>query len=104
MDDGEIQRARSARVDPGTVERPKAPFWRVGREEVVMLRTPVRTMQTIRDCRWSRPGNTPPGFHVDETEPLWVCVRPTGTIVRRPVTEEECENCPHWEMNATLED
>jgi hypothetical protein len=37
-------------------------------------------------------------------EPIWVCVRPTATVVRRPVTEEECSNCLRWEMNAEIDD
>lgn len=69
-----------------------------------MLRAPVRTMQTIWDCRWSRATNALPASDGRATEPLWVCVRPTATTVRRPVTEEECENCPHWEMNASVDD
>jgi hypothetical protein len=53
--------------------------------------------QTISDCRWSRPGYLPHGIvEPDYPEGLWVCVRPTRTTVRRPVTAEECAQCPHW--------
>ena len=55
-------------------------------------------METLRDCRWSRPGYLPDGIPTNEHPlSLGVCVRPTPAIVRRPVTEEECANCPHWE-------
>jgi hypothetical protein len=69
-----------------------------------MLHPETRTLQTVAGCRWSRPGYRRPGTPVDETEPLWVCVRPTATIVRRPVAEEECANCLRWEMNAEIDD
>ena len=53
------------------------------------------TLQTIWDCRWSRPGYRLIGIE-DHLQPekLWVCVRAGG---RRSVTEEECENCPFWQ-------
>jgi hypothetical protein len=60
-----------------------------------MQHTSVAALQTVWDCRWSRPGYRLSG--VEETrqpESVWVCVR-TGR--RRPVTNEECETCPHWE-------
>ena len=61
-------------------------------------------MQTIWDCRWSRPGYLPNGVETaDYPAALWVCVRPTATTVRRPVTEKECETCPHWEAAFTDE-
>jgi len=69
-----------------------------------MLRDPVKTVQTVANCRWSRSVGAAPGFHPDGAERVWVCVRPTATTVRRPVTEEACANCPHWEMNASIED
>jgi hypothetical protein len=59
-----------------------------------MNHTATMTLQTIWDCRWSRPGYRL--THVeepDQPEALWMCVR---TGVRRPVTEEECAACPHW--------
>ena len=64
----------------------------------------IATLQTIWDCRWSRPARAL--FAVDDckTDALWICVRPTATVVRRPVTEEECEKCPHGELNASIED
>jgi hypothetical protein len=60
-----------------------------------MASTAIKTMQTIWDCRWSRPGYRVIGVE-DRLQPekLWVCVR-RGE--RCGVTEEECELCPHWE-------
>ena len=55
----------------------------------------IATLHTIWDCRWSRPGYRVLGFEdYFQPEKLWVCVR-TGE--RRGVTEEECEQCPHWQ-------
>jgi hypothetical protein len=53
------------------------------------------TLQTIWDCRWSRPGYRVFGIE-DHLQPekLWVCVRRGD---RQGVTEEDCENCPYWE-------
>lgn len=64
-----------------------------------MARTATMVLQTIWDCRWSRPGYLPNGV-ADEDHPAsrWVCVRPTPHVVRRPVTEEECATCPHWQL------
>ena len=55
----------------------------------------VATLQTIWDCRWSRPGYRIHGVE-DHLQPesLWVCVR-TGD--RRGVTETECADCPYWQ-------
>jgi hypothetical protein len=62
-------------------------------------------MQTIWDCRWSRPGYLPDGVQRgNEPAALWVCVRPTGTVVRRAVTEDECATCPHWQAAFTETD
>lgn len=70
-----------------------------------MPRTATMVMQTIWDCRWSRPGYLPRGVADAEHPPgLWVCVRPTETTVRRPVTEEECATCPHWQAAFTEEE
>jgi hypothetical protein len=57
-------------------------------------RVATATLQTIWDCRWSRPGYRVAGVpdHL-QPEPLWVCVRDE----RRGVTEEECEHCLYWE-------
>ena len=56
------------------------------------------TLQTIWDCRWSRPGYRVVGVpdHL-QPEKLWVCLRRGD---RRGVTEEECENCPYWEQES----
>jgi hypothetical protein len=69
-----------------------------------MLPPPVRIIQTVGGCRWSRQVAAAPGTHPEPTEALWVCVRPTATTVRRPVTDEECATCLRWEMNAELDD
>jgi hypothetical protein len=60
-----------------------------------MAKTAVATLQTIWDCRWSRPGYRVLGVQEHlQPEKLWVCVR-RGE--RRGVTEEECESCPYWQ-------
>ena len=60
-----------------------------------MAHTTASTLQTIWDCRWSRPVYRLIGVEdYQQPEKLWVCVRGAE---RRSVTEEECENCPHWE-------
>ncbi len=59
-----------------------------------MSDTRIATLQTIWDCRWSRPGYRLFGIQEQlQPEKLWVCVR----TERRGVTEEECEFCPHWQ-------
>lgn len=60
-----------------------------------MNRSSTATLQTIWDCRWSRPGYRLISVE-DHMQPekLWVCTR-LGE--RRSVTEEECEDCPFWE-------
>jgi hypothetical protein len=66
-----------------------------------MARTAIATQQTIWDCRWSRPGFRLFGVtEPQQPEHLWVCTR-NGH--RRGVTDEECEKCPHWEMDDTRE-
>jgi hypothetical protein len=59
--------------------------------------TRVATFQTIWDCKWSRPGHrlyaVGEGF---QPESAWVCIR-TGP--RRPISEEQCERCAHWEAD-----
>jgi len=56
------------------------------------------TLQTIWDCRWSRPGYRVAGV-LDHLQPekLWVCVRGGD---RRGVTENDCGNCPYWELES----
>jgi hypothetical protein len=59
-----------------------------------MATTAIATLQTVWDCRWSRPGYRL--FGVEEQlqpEKLWVCVR----AERHSVTEEECAVCPFCE-------
>ena len=63
-----------------------------------MARIAAMTLQTIWDCRWSRPGYLPRGL-AEEGWPdgLWVCARPTGGTKCRAVSEDECAACPHWQ-------
>ena len=61
-----------------------------------MAKTAVATLQTIWDCRWSRPGYRLSGVKESlQPESLWVCVR-TGH--RHPASDARCETCPHWEL------
>ena len=66
-----------------------------------MPRKATMAHQTISGCGWSRPAHSA-GVVVEPAEELWVCVRPQGKVVRRPVTREECAACPHW--RTTLSD
>ena len=60
-----------------------------------MATTSIAVLQTIWDCRWSRLGYRVTGVPEQlQPETPWVCIR-TGE--RRDVTEEQCENCAHWE-------
>ena len=60
-----------------------------------MSKIAIAVEQTIWDCRWSQPGFRIPGVaDCDQPEPLWVCIR-NGE--RRPVSESECAQCPHWQ-------
>ena len=60
-----------------------------------MPNTTAATLQTIWDCKWSRPGYRLIGIgDRHQLQKQWVCFR-TGP--GRVVTEEECENCPFWE-------
>jgi hypothetical protein len=62
-----------------------------------MTHTATMTLQTIWDCRWSRPGYRLTNVEEsDQPEAVWMCVR-AGT--RRSVSEEECASCPHWEAD-----
>ena len=62
-----------------------------------MTKTAVATLQTIWDCRWSRPGFRLSGVKEElQPETRWVCVR---AAQRRSVTDAECESCPHWEYD-----
>jgi hypothetical protein len=60
-----------------------------------MARVVSAELQTIWDCRWSRPGygviGTPLHPH---QERLWICVR--RPHAERVITEEDCETCSHW--------
>lgn len=60
-----------------------------------MAITAAASLQTIWDCRWSRPGYRLFGVE-DHLQPekLWVCIRDGE---RRGVTADECEHCPQWQ-------
>lgn len=67
-----------------------------------MARTAVATLQTIWDCRWSRPGFRLSGVKEElQPESVWVCVRAPQ---RRSVSAVECESCPHWEFETYHDD
>lgn len=62
-----------------------------------MARTAIATLQPVWDCRWSRPGHRLSRVSdALQPESVWVCVRDGN---RRNVSEDECETCPHWELN-----
>lgn len=66
-----------------------------------MARTAIATQQTVWDCRFSRPGfRLFSVVEVLQPEPLWVCTR-NGR--HAGVTDEQCERCPHWEMDDSRE-
>ena len=64
--------------------------------------TTVATLQTVWDCRFSRPGYRVSGVpeHL-QPEPLWVCLR---LDERRGVSQDECEHCPFWEPDESRPD
>jgi hypothetical protein len=63
--------------------------------------TAIATLQAIWDCRWSRPGYRIAGVE-DHLQPetRWICVRGSE---RRCINEEECENCPNWELRPNVD-
>jgi hypothetical protein len=62
-----------------------------------MPRTAIATLQTIWDCRWSRPAYRVQGVAEQfQPETRWVCIR---GCERQCITEEECEVCPDWELS-----
>ena len=66
-----------------------------------MPHTTIATPQPISDCKWSRLGYRVAGVPEQfQPESRWICVRGSD---RRNVTEEECENCPHWQLRAAEE-
>jgi hypothetical protein len=63
-----------------------------------MARTAIATLQTVWDCRWSRPGLRLTGVHEDlQPEPTWVCVRDGH---HRAIQEDDCATCAFWELDA----
>jgi hypothetical protein len=62
-----------------------------------MARTAIATLQTVWDCKWSRPGFQMLALAEPRASgTLWFCVR-SGR--RKDVTDEQCEKCPHWERD-----
>jgi len=62
-----------------------------------MANTAIATKQSAWECKWSRPGFRLAGIEeTQQPESMWVCVR---TGVRRPVSDESCENCPYWQAD-----
>lgn len=60
-----------------------------------MATTAIATLQPVWDCRWSRPGHR--FIELREQAPRethWVCLREGEP---RPVLQEECATCTHWE-------
>ena len=70
-----------------------------------MPRVSALTLQTLWDCRWSRPATAarkgPPYVARPEPGTQWVCIRTRG---RRAITEAECEQCEHWEAADNIDD
>ena len=53
------------------------------------------TLQTVWDCRWSRPGHHITGVSdAMQPETTWVCTRDGD---RRAVCSDECARCSRWE-------
>ena len=53
------------------------------------------TLQTVWDCRWSRPGHHVTGVSdAMQPETTWVCTRDGD---RRAVCGDECARCSRWE-------
>jgi len=60
-----------------------------------MAKTVIAVLQSIWDCRWSRLAPFQSNSAVAaEYDARWVCVRRGD---HRPVCEEECADCPHWQ-------
>jgi hypothetical protein len=54
-----------------------------------MAKTAIATLQPVWECRYSRV-QSPLSTAADR----WICVHGGE---RRPIAEEECHSCPHWE-------
>ena len=68
-------------------------------QEEMMGTATIATLATVWDCRFSRPGYRLTGVaEADQPETTWVCVREGE---RRPVSDEECRSCPHWQPEET---
>ena len=65
-----------------------------------MARIAIATLQPVFDCRWSRQGHRLSGVaDADQPESAWVCVREG---IRRRLQADECETCPHWELETAV--
>ena len=66
-----------------------------------MPHTDIATPETAAGCKWSRVGfrqSGLPAYALTAAEPMWVCVR-DSSAPPRPVTDIDCDGCPHWEQN-----
>jgi hypothetical protein len=62
-----------------------------------MATATITTLAAVWDCRWSRPGYRLTGVaDAQQPETTWVCVHEGE---RRPVIDEECATCPHWQQD-----
>jgi hypothetical protein len=52
-------------------------------------------LQTMWDCRWSRPTTDLVG--TPQQAARWVCVR--RPYIRRAITETDCDTCSHWQAD-----
>lgn len=60
-----------------------------------MTKVAAATLQTLWDCRWSRPASRLTNTRArPQPAGVWMCIR-AGR--RRVVTEPECERCGFWE-------
>ena len=59
----------------------------------------IATKQAAWECRWARAGRRLlPDPENGHPELLWICVRPTVQGNRRVVSEAECDDCEHWQV------
>lgn len=69
------------------------------------FRVATTTKQASWECKWARAGRRlTPDPERGHPETLWICVRPTLHGARRVVSEAECDNCEHWEVNEEEEE
>ena len=55
------------------------------------------------ECTWARAGRRlMPDPEHGHPENLWICVR-HGPLMRRVVSNTDCDGCPHWEPDEASE-